>query len=284
MGIPDADGENLAQTLAREMKQPTRIETHSEHVSRIATPEGWTIKDYDDEKYHATPRRKMGTVGLLDVDSFINYVKRHNIAKDTSIWCNADYFNGKVSFTAILNDHGASADAPAWRDHLAIFSPAFSTEWFRWKEKNKTSFTQAEFATFVEDNLKDIVKVGESPSGGQMLEMALDFEANQEKRFKSAIRLQSGTVNMQFVDSEDAQTISKMQMFERFTIGIPVFWGGDPYQVDARLRYRQRDGKLTFHYELIRLDKVLEAATKTMIAKVNDALKLPFFFGNPFAK
>jgi uncharacterized protein YfdQ (DUF2303 family) len=171
-----------------------------------------------------------------------------------------------------------------WRDHLAIFSPASAAEWIRWREKNRQSFTQQEFATFIEDNLKDVVKVEESPSGGQMLEMALDFEANQEKRFKSAIRLQSGTVNMQFVDSEDSATISKMQMFERFTIGIPVFWGSDPYRVDARLKYRQRDGKLTFHYELIRTDKVLEAATKTIIEKVNDALKLPFFFGNPFVK
>lgn len=44
-----------------------------------------------------------------------------------------------------------------------------------------------------------------------------------------------------------------------------------------------RDGKLTFWYELIRQDKVLEAATKTLIEKIRDETQKPFFFGNLFA-
>ena len=102
-------------------------------------------------------------------------------------------------------------------------------------------------------------------------------------RFKSAIRLQNGGVNLSFVQDDDAQTLQKMAVFERFAIGIPVFWNGDPYQVDARLRYRVRDGKLIFWFELVRTDKILEAAAQTVIAEIREKTGNPFFFGDPFA-
>ena len=117
-----------------------------------------------------------------------------------------------------------------------------------------------------------------------MLEMALTFEANQDMRFKSAIRLQNGGVQMSFVQDDDAQTLQKMQVFDRFSIGLPVFWNGDAYRIDARLRYRVRDGKLTFWFELIRQDKVLEAATQTLIGQIREKTGNPFFFGEPFSQ
>lgn len=91
-----------------------------------------------------------------------------------------------------------------------------------------------------------------------------------------------GGVQMSFVQDDDAQTLQKMQVFDRFSIGLPVFWNGDAYRVDARLRYRVRDGKLTFWFELIRQDKVLEAAAQTLIEKLRKETGNPFFFGAPF--
>jgi uncharacterized protein YfdQ (DUF2303 family) len=85
-----------------------------------------------------------------------------------------------------------------------------------------------------------------------------------------------------FVQDDDAQTLEKMKIFDRFSIGIPVFWGGDAYQIDARLRYRVRDGKLTFWYELIRPDRTLEAATRTVIENIKTETGTPLFFGSPF--
>ena len=68
----------------------------------------------------------------------------------------------------------------------------------------------------------------------------------------------SGGVQMSFVQDDDNQTLEKMQLFERFSIGIPVFWNGDAYRLDARLRYRVREGVLKFWYELIRPEKCLK--------------------------
>lgn len=274
---------NIAETLAREMKKPVEFETGDAGLRSFALPPGWTHEEIDDEKRMPKPRRKTARISTNDADSFTDYIKRHGSLADSTIWCQADYSAGKVKFKAILNDHGEEETSPAWRDHTANFAPEFSEEWKRWNSKNKQPFTQAEFAAFIEENLKDVAALENCPSGGAMLEMALSFEANQDMRFKSAIRLQSGGVQMNFVQSDDDQTIAKMQMFDRFSLGMPVFGNGDAYQLDARLRYRVRDGKLTFWFELIRQDKVLEAATKTIIEKIRDKTGNPFFFGDPFA-
>lgn len=275
--------ENIAQTAAREARKPFTISKLDElnNNALVAVPEGWKLEDM--EKTMSTPRRKRGKVSVSDAESFIGYVKRHGSLSSATIWCDANYTTAKVAFVSILNDHGEKEIEQAWRDHTAAFTPAFSEEWVRWNSKNKAPFGQAEFAAFIEENLKDIATIEGNPTSAQMLEMALSFEANQDVRFKSAIRLQNGGVQMSFVQDDDSQTLQKMQMFDRFSLGIPVFWNGDAYQVDARLRYRVRDGKLTFWYELIRQDKVLEASTKTLIEKIQTGTGIPFFFGNPFA-
>lgn len=275
---------NLAETLAKEMKSPIVFpDPIADCISRVAYPSGWQIVKFNDEEYRETPIRKKATVSLTDMTSFIDYIKRHGSLTTSTTWCSVNYSAGAVSFTSIINDHGETEDAPAWRDHKAKYTPEFSEEWKRWTKSNKNPFSQAEFAAFIEENLKDIASHEGSPSGSQMLEMALSFEANQDMRFKSAIRLQSGGVNMSFIQTDDAQTIAQMQMFDRFTLGMSVFWGGDAYPLEARLRYRQREGKLTFYYELIRQDKVLETATQTIIKTIRETTGNPFFFGDPFA-
>jgi len=277
---------NLAETLALELKTPIEIASNTDAaIRRVALPPGWKLEEHDDERNLAAPLRKTALVRVRDSESFVEYVKRHGSLTDCTIWCAANYVEGKVAFQAIINDNGADPGAAHWRDHKAFFTPEFSEEWRRWTSQNKKQMTQTDFASFLEDNLKDVASVDGSglPSGSAMLEMAIAFEATQDMRFKSAIRLQNGGVNLSFVQDDDAQTLQKMAVFERFAIGIPVFWNGDPYQVDARLRYRVRDGKLVFWFELVRTDKILEAAAQTVISVIREKTGNPFFFGDPFA-
>lgn len=274
---------NIAETLAREMKQPMLMQSNAPHISRTALPPGWMLNESDDEHHMMTPRRKVATVHLNTAESFIDYVVRH--ADDqTTIWCIADYAAGKVALQAIINDHGAAGEregSARWRDHIAHYIPVQSQEWKSWSAKNRSTFTQADFAAFIEENLRDIASVEGMPTGANMLEMALQFEANQDMRYKSAIRLQNGGVQMSFVQDDDDQTLAKMQMFDRFAIGLPIFWGGDAYRIEARLRYRVREGRLTFWYELIRPEKVIEAAADTLIEQIRVAGEWAFFYGNP---
>lgn len=251
------------------------------HIRRVALPPGWELSEHDDEKLLPAPARKKGTVRLDEQVSFIDYINRHKIDNLTTIYCQADYRASKIDFSCIINDHQGTQDGQQWRDHIALYAPVFSEEWKRWSGGNKQQHTQAEFAAFIEENLEDIATVEGMPSGIDLLRMATEFEANQDKRFKSLIRLQNGGVQFNLVEDDDAQTLQKMQMFEKIAIGIPVFWNGDAYRIDARLRYRVNQGVLKFWYELIRPDKKIEDATKTMIDKIKAETGVPLYFGKP---
>jgi uncharacterized protein YfdQ (DUF2303 family) len=278
-------GSGFVEQLAAEMQRPQIIQTATPATgmtSRVAVPKGWTIVDKDEARILPQPARKVATITANDADSFISYMKRHgSIAGNSTIWCSADYTKRTVAFIGIVNDHGEAEGASAWRDHLAHFRPQFSEEWARWTGKDGQVFSQVDFAKFIEDNVRDFATVEGMPTGAQMLEMALAFEANQDLRFKSQVRLQNGGVQLAFAADDDVQTLQKMAMFERFSIGLPVFWGGEAYRLDARLRYRVRDGKVSFWFDLIRPDRVLEDATKILIDKIQGSTGLPFFFGVP---
>ncbi|TXH43749.1 MAG: DUF2303 family protein [Desulfurellales bacterium] len=251
------------------------------HTEQIAVPPGWTLQKIDKENLLLNPYRKKGQINLTDCASFIDYINRHKIADLTSIYCTADYAQSKIEFTAVINDHGGDLNDQQWRDYRAVYAPDFSEEWSRWSEKNGGHQTQVEFATFIEDNLNDIATAPGFPSGKDLYEMALCFEANQDKTLKSKIRLQSGAIEFALAEKDDVQTIEKMRMFERIAIGIPVFWGGTAYQIEARLKYRITQGALKFWYELIRADKVIEDATKTMIERIKTETAVPIYFGQP---
>ena len=275
--MAETEKENIAETLAREARKPFSI-----NIEQIAVPDGWSLQDT--ESFQLCPRRKAANVVLGDDAGFVVYLKRHGSLASCTIWCEADYTNGKVNYTAILNDHQETDNGQKWRDHIAKFSPEKSVEWTRWTSKNKVFMTQVEFAEFIESNLADIASADGFPTGTSMLQMATGLEITQDSRIKSAIRLQSGGVRMEYVQDDNAETASSMEVFSKFALGLPVFRGADAYQVEARLKYRLNSGKLTFWFELVRHDKVLEAAAKTLTASIQEKTGFPLYHGNPFAK
>lgn len=272
----------IETTLADEgsfLLKPAEIAL-DKNAKGIALPPGWTYKEYDQKNLLEKPLRKSGLINMQDAESFISYVNRHKSHGFTSVYCNTDYLNSRISITSIINDHGGEPDAQKWKDHIVIYKPNLSEEWNRWTLSDRKPHSQLELALFLEENLQDIPAIDGYPTGQQLLEMATSFQANQDMKFKSAIRLQNGGVNMNFIQDDDNQTLSQMKMFEKIAIGIPVFWNGDAYQVTARLRYRVKDGKLSFWYELIRKDKVFEDATIKLINNLKTATNVPFYYGS----
>lgn len=285
MREPDDDcddgRENLAQTLAREMKKPETIGEDDDRIE-LALPPGWKHQTIDLEKYQPHPRRANTTALLTSKDAFCDYVQRHHDPVATTVWCQQDPVAGKVSFAALFDDHDPIKTNPGWRAHRATFTPQFSVEWDVWSRNNKQPVEQEAFAVFLEANQADIQGGDGFPTGAQMLAMALDFQAKQDTKFKSALRLQSGSVRMEFITDEDKGTVETMSVFERFQIAIPVFRDDTArYPITARLRYRHPNAKLAFWYELIRADKVFQQSSEALVEYVREKCNLPFFFGNP---
>lgn len=276
--------ENIAQTLARELPTPVieKIKVADliaeDQFLHFSVPSGWKPHEIDLERFLPHPRRTKAAVALNDSDSFLAYVERH--ANDSTVcWASFDPQKFTLSFSAVIDEHAKGT--AGWRSHVATYTPAMSAEWKVWSGANKQAQEQIAFAEFIERNEPDIASQEGLPTSLQMLALATEFEANSDKRIKSVARLQGGGVRLEYIDDDKPDTLAQMKLFERFQIGIPVFWAGPGYRIDARLKYRHGGGKVAFWYELIRPDRVHEAAAKELIEKVRAGIgAVPLLMGS----
>ncbi len=266
---------NIADTLAEVL--PKAHIAHDakpgdDRVLHVAVPKGHELKKIDQEDLLPAPRRAKLLVAMADPESFLAYVQRHHGA-GTVVWCDFNPQSFALSFQAVFDDFGPQA-LPGWRGHRAAYTPEQSAEWKTWNTHNGQAHTmsQMDFASFLERQESDIAAVDGMPTSLQMMQMATAFQANGEKRVKSVVKLQGGGARLDFVDDDDAETEAQMRLFERFAIGLPVFWAGPAYRIDARLKYRHGSGKVNFWYELIRPDRVHEDAAKELILRVRAGL------------
>jgi len=249
-------------------------------IPYVAMPEGYHAHDL--ESLLPVPARKRAEVTTTDTDSFIFYTQKHGNADNTTIYADIDAEASRFNLVTVINDHGAESDAAQWRDHRCNFQPAQAVEWKRWLSRNKQHFNQIDFAAWLEDNLSDIASVTGMPTGADILKMALGFEANSDKKLRSKVNLQNGGVQFEFVDDSTQETRTTMQAFERFTLGLPVFDGStSAYPLEARLKYREKEGKLTFWYELIRPDRVFKTAVTDELGRIKEATGFPVIPGKP---
>lgn len=281
----DHTTENLAQTLARELPGPqllsdTRVDELATHdrVLQLAVPKGFDLKEVDFERLLPSPRRTKAAAALGDSNSFLAYVQRHATDR-TVVWATFNPQTFKLSFSAVIDEH--SKGAAGWRAHVATYTPEASAEWKAWAAANKQQQAQVEFAEFLERNELDIASQEGYPTSLQMLHMATEFEANSDKRVKSVVRLQGGGVRLDYIDDDATETLAQMKVFERFQIGIPVFWAGPAYRIDARLKYRHGNGSVKFWFELVRPDRVHEAAARELIQHVQQGIgNVPLLMGS----
>lgn len=279
--------ENLAETVAKIAQKPVTIASGTERGHLIAVPKGFTLhNDSDLERLQPAPYRKSGNIRFTTAESFAEFVNLHK-TDETRLYAMVDHHSAKMPLRiiAIFNEHQpaeATGSQAGWRDFRAEFIPLPSYEWGTWNKSSREPFGQLDFAIFLEDNNKDIHSPESKwPTGIQMLELAKNLEINSDKNFKSAVRIQSGGTALTFVDNDDQATAERMEAFNRFAIGIPVFWQDAGYVLEARLRYRQRSGALALWYELVRPDLTVDDAVTKLLAKVHELTSInPLFVQN----
>lgn len=259
----------------------------------VVWPESKAIESL--EKFSAHPRRRRGTAALEDPSSFCAYVNRFKTAH-TIVTGTASETGGE--FHAILDFHkateitgGAGGDdagkisAAGWSEHRATYKLVPSPEWARWIAANKATFTQEQFAFFLENNADDIFVPSDRgpgwPNSIQMMEVALTLQAIKQVSFASGIRLGNGqhqlTYNEQIESKagESGNTIIP----SKFALSIAPFVGSPAYLVTARLRYRLGQGKVTFEYEIDRPHKVIQHAFLELRKTICDGTALPVLAG-----
>ena len=248
-------------------------------------------------EYRQVPTRRQGTATLLDLDSLIAHVERFK-DDDTVLFATDD--RAKPSLTAVLDYHrkGAASD-PRFGQHRARFAFPLSDEWQAWLASNKKPMSMIDFAAFLEDRIIDVLDdAGDLPEdmqrfvsaiGGniasptKLMEVAVGLKVHEKSNVGETVNLASGEGEISFVSTHTDASGKPLKVPNLFLIGIPVFKNGPAYRIAARLRYRKRDGGLTFWYELWRHEPVFDHAFGEALGRVRDETKLPVLLGSPEA-
>ncbi|WP_051580634.1 DUF2303 family protein [Pseudonocardia acaciae] len=228
------------------------------------------IEVTDLEHILTTPREARGAVTVYDPLDFISYLNRLATPATTG-W--ADPESGCV--VAVFDDH--QPERPGWRQHRATLHVRRDPEWAAWTGNDSQLGAQEWFAEFIEDHFMSIVE----PDAATMLEISSTFQAARNSSFERGVRLQSGDLQLRFVEETTAKagTRGQLEVPERFTIRVSPYLGVAPVDLTARLRYRIRDGHLGIGYQLHRPDLAEQEAFNRVRAAVAEHTQVPVHLG-----
>lgn len=242
--------EALASIVDASIRAPESLDPREIHavVLKGTSERPEFVEIVDLEEKLDEPRRKHGTFLPADVASFVAYVKNHHDENDSTIWIHRD----TATITAILNDH--SPIHPGWGDHKALLTLERTPEWQHWKGGDGRWFDQESFAEHVQQGVFEIA----IPDPATMLEVAQSLQGHTSVSWKTARRLDNGEVSFAYQETMDATAgrTAQVEVPSEFTLNVVAFYGEDMSTVDARLRYRVRDGVLSIGYQLVRPHEV----------------------------
>lgn len=227
--------------------------------SYAVVPEGAALESL--ERFGAAPARMRGKIVAHDVETFTTYFNDFAGA-ESRIFADLK----AVTIVGVLDYHDPKRDQPAgWREHAITYVAPKSPEWLVWTGHSGKKMSQVDFATFIEDNLPDIVE----PAGAEVLEIARTLEARKKVEFASSVRLADGSFQLTYNETvSEVKSKGSITVPDHFTLGIPVFLNDEPYRVNARLRFRIEEGRLSFWYDLHRPEKIVEDAFTRVIGAV----------------
>lgn len=168
--------------------------------------------------------------------------------------------------------------APRLRTHSAHFKPQFDESWQRWHELNGKWLDQAEFARYLEEYIGEVV----SPSQADLLEIANDLQIKTDIQAAKSTRLDSGAVQINYVENTDARTKGNVTIPQKITIACPMFFGEEAIRFNAFLRYRAKPGNpIMFALEIEHLQRIMTEAFLALAARIGQASEVEPLLGRP---
>lgn len=224
------------------------------------------------------PRRRKGRVSLQDVASFCDYLKRYADPAQAVVYANVQ----AMTFEAVINEHPAGDDddpgTTGWRDFRAGYACPRSSEWQAWTAKDGHGMKQDEFADFLEARLEDMTTGDGYPKPVEVLAIARQLHIKTKGTFQREVNPTNGdNILVHKTETETGST----QIPRAFAIAIPVFEGGERYQVEARVRFAIGERGPVFSYTLHRRSEIERDAFGGVRAAVAAATGLPIYSGTP---
>ena len=241
---------------------------HEDATPYVILPEGATVQGL--ENLLKIPSRIRQVVTLHDPESFIEYVQTFKDG-DSAIFFHQD----KGTFKAILDYHAGYGE-PNWCSHVATFTARQTPEWKAWRGSNGCFQDQATFAKFIEDRIDDIA----NSYGDTLLKIALNLEIHKDVSFVNHKRMEDGSVKLQYEEEiKGTAAVGQITIPPAFQIFVQPYVGSDRVFADCRFRYRLQDRKAILWYELVNLDKIVEAALGGIRATIDKETGIKAYAG-----
>lgn len=244
------------------------------------------------DEWRAHPERKSGTAKVSTLQSFTDLVNRHK-TDNSVIFANIDW--RKPSLTAVIDYHakenGSLADNGK---HRVLYEFPLSEEWQAWVSLNGKAMTQQDFAFFIEDRIPELaapheeeITYWEATLGGrvaypnQIVELSRGLKVNAETKLRSNTVLATGEGELTWEEEHRDHKGDRLIVPSLFILQLPPFFRGEKARVPARLRYRVKDGAVTWFYQLYRPDLYITEQVERDFERALDETDLPGFQGAP---
>lgn len=273
----------------------------AEHASVLEEVKAWR------DEFATKPIRRQGSASLSELDSFVAHAVRF---KDAGSAIFVDGGATSPRFTSVLDYHLAGEAAkvdPRFGRHRGIYRPDFSPEWKVWREIDRKVMSQEIFATLVSTNIRDVLDVATLPDGRlseaatwyaarfggkrapgafyadaqRLLDLSEGLSVTVTDAVSDVARRDTGEVRISFT----SQATTDLEIPVAFLLEIPVFVGGDPWQIPVRLRFNVRtEGdtkRASWRVELFGADRTVLAVVAEMRERIGTGTSLPIFAGCP---
>lgn len=212
-----------------------------------------------------------------DVQSFIAYVLQFSKLSTVAF---ANPTAEMVEVTAIIDYH--EGVTPDWCRHKATFKTQNTPEYQAWMAANRKPMNQVDFATWLEDNAQLLVE----PTGADLLELVRTLHGHKNARFGGEVRLATGNYSVSWEEETviKAQTKTEggtIELPRIITAGIAPFWGAAPYAIQARLKTKVEDRKLSIWFETIAAHVIIRDSINLLCQQIKQELKCPLYVGAP---
>lgn len=243
---------------------------HPQGGRAVVVPEGYEVQHLKPlaPKLHHVKQ----TVAMLNQASFSAYLNRFKTPESQIL---ADYRQPLIA--AVVDYHTPGQPAlPGYGEHRVTFQPPWSEEWARWRKIDNKPMEQADFAEFIEENYMDVAE----PPSAELLDVVGSLQAKKNVEFHSGIRLQDGTTQLSYNEKIESKGKGTLKVPAEFSLGVPIFYGGERYKVRVLLRYRINEGALVFIAKINRREFVEQTAFNDIVAQVEAATGIAPYAGS----
>lgn len=294
-GPPDGTENRAILEAAQKFSGIEFLESNGARI--FSVPEGRKLvsaKPFEDE-HLAAPERRRGTATAASLAGFCKLVNRFK-DEDSAVFADiANKSSPKLIGVLDYNPASPNNEDARFGQHRVTYAFPLSQAWQAWSRPQE-GMAQAKFAEFLEDRILDVMDpamAGEKAvsiagtlgvtlaSPSRLLELSRGLKVRAETKVGAVVNLSTGETQIAYEEAHKGDDSGPLKVPGAFVVAVPVFEGGDVFQLPVRLRYRVQSGAVAWSLLPIDTQTVFDAAVNDAIKAVETETALPVYAGTP---